>query len=204
MGKTSDISKAERRLERRRLSREEAELWRHVTSSVRPLNSREVPAPELPGEPAPENEARGPGPAAKRTGKPAAVPLPIPVPPPLPPSLPELSHGEVAGIDKRTAQRLRRGRLPVEARIDLHGLTQQEAFRALAAFLAGAQKAGRRCVLVVTGKGLRPDGRIGVLRENVPRWLNQEPNRGRVLAFNYASVKDGGEGALYVLLRRAK
>lgn len=204
MGKAGDISKAERRLARRRLSREEAELWRHVTLSVRPLNGREMPAPELPGEPAPENGAKGPGPAAKRTGKPAAPPLPIPIPPPLPPSLPELSHGAVAGIDKRTAQRLRRGKLPVEARIDLHGLTQQEAFRALAAFLAGAQRAGRRCVLVVTGKGLRPDGRVGVLRENVPRWLNQEPNRGRVLAFNHASVKDGGEGALYVLLRRAK
>jgi DNA-nicking Smr family endonuclease len=99
---------------------------------------------------------------------------------------------------------MRRGQLPIEARIDLHGQTEEDAHRALASFIIGAQGAGHRCVLVVTGKGLRQDGRTGVLRRNVPRWLNETPNRARILAFCHAQPRDGGEGALYLLLRRQK
>ena len=88
-----------------------------------------------------------------------------------------------------------------EATIDLHGLTRTEAHRALNAFLEGAQEAGRRSVLVITGKGSRGEG---VLRDSVPHWLNAEPNRRMIRAFSHAAPKDGGQGALYVLLKRRK
>lgn len=80
-------------------------------------------------------------------------------------------------------------------------MTQAAAAERLAEFLAGAQGAGKRCVLVITGKGLAGGG---ILREQVPRWLNQSPNRGRVLAFDYAQAQHGGMGALYVLLKRQR
>ncbi|MGF1595311.1 MAG: Smr/MutS family protein, partial [Kiloniellaceae bacterium] len=120
---------------------------------------------------------------------------------PKPPA--DLSHGSRDGLDRRKAERLRRGKLPIEATLDLHGLRQAEAHRRLERFLAESQAADRRCVLVVTGKGLhKEDG--GVLRQAVPRWLNDAPNRARVLSFDYAQQKHGGTGALYVLLRRRR
>ena len=115
----------------------------------------------------------------------------------------DLAHGRTAGVDRRQAERLSRGRLTVEATLDLHGLTQAAARERLDVFIAAQSEAGRRCVLVITGKGLmKEDG--GVLRQQVPRWLNQSPNRGRVLAFDYAQPKHGGMGALYVLLKRRR
>jgi len=147
----------------------------------------DIPPPEK--EPPPEKK-----PSAKPANSAAAH-----RPPP-----PELAAGGASGVDKRTAARLKRGQLPIEASIDLHGMTQDEAHRALAAFLEGAQTASRRAVRVITGKGLRPGGGIGVLRAAVPRWLNEAPNRRRLLAFSQARPKDGGEGALYVLLKKKK
>jgi DNA-nicking Smr family endonuclease len=120
------------------------------------------------------------------------------------PSQPELGHGVAPGLDKRTLIKLRRGQFRVEDDIDLHNFTQEQAHRALDAFLAASHAAGRRCVLVITGKGLKSDGTIGALRHGVPHWLNLPPNRARVLAFCHATPADGGEGALYVLLRRPR
>ncbi len=98
---------------------------------------------------------------------------------------------------------MKRGRLPVEATLDLHGHTQDEAHAALGAFLAAAEARALRCVLVITGKGLtKVTG--GVLRNQVPRWLNEPANRARILAFDYAQPKHGGLGALYVLMRRKR
>ncbi|HEV8677802.1 MAG TPA: Smr/MutS family protein [Stellaceae bacterium] len=104
-----------------------------------------------------------------------------------------------AGLDRASAQRLKRGRYPVEATLDLHGLTQDEAHRALSRFVAGARAAGRRCVLVVTGHG-RTSG--GVLKSAVPRWLDEPGLRPHLLARAPAQPKDGGTAALYLLLRR--
>jgi DNA-nicking Smr family endonuclease len=115
-----------------------------------------------------------------------------------------LAPGVADGIDKRTLQKLRRGLLPPEARIDLHRMTQEDAHQALDRFLAGAQAAGRRSVLVITGKGYGSGGAVGVLKAAVPRWLNEPAMRSRVLAFSHAVGADGGEGALYVLLRRLR
>jgi DNA-nicking Smr family endonuclease len=114
------------------------------------------------------------------------------------PELPPLDR--LAGVDRATADRLRRGRRPVEASLDLHGMTQAEAHRALAAFIAGSRAAGRRCTLVITGHG-RLSG--GVLKAAVPRWLDEPDLRRAVLAIAPARPQHGGAGALYVLLRRA-
>ena len=118
--------------------------------------------------------------------------------------LPELSHGTQTGFDKKNAKKLKRGQHPIEGQLDLHGMTQNQAHTALSHFIQNAFQAGKRCVLVITGKGFKIDGSIGVLRLAVPRWLNEEPNRGRVLAFSYAMPKDGGEGALYIMLKRKR
>lgn len=116
----------------------------------------------------------------------------------------ELTHGLAGDLDRRTLIRLRKGQLPVEGEIDLHGHTQEKAHRYLDQFLATSQMRGHRCVLVITGKGSRSEEPEGVLRAAVPRWLNQPANRSRVLAFAYATPAHGGEGAIYVLLRRLR
>ena len=102
-------------------------------------------------------------------------------------------------LDRRSWLKLRRGNYPIDARIDLHGLTQAEAHDRLGTFLAAAQVRGNRCVLVITGRGVRHGG---TLRAMTPRWLEEAPNRARVLSYAQAQVHHGGEGALYVLLRR--
>lgn len=125
-----------------------------------------------------------------------AVPVHRPRPAPSPRRLD--TQGPV-DLDRRTWQRLRRGRMPIDGRIDLHGMTRDEAYRALAAFLARMRQAGARCVLVITGRGLRTGG---VLRHAVPHWLEAPGLREMVLAFGPARIEHGGEGALYILLRR--
>ncbi len=106
------------------------------------------------------------------------------------------------GLDRRSAQRLKRGQMPIEARLDLHGMTQAEAHRTLHRFIAASAEAGRRNLLVITGKGSGAEG--GVLRAAVPRWLVEGENRARVLAFTPAQPRHGGAGALYLLLRRRR
>jgi DNA-nicking Smr family endonuclease len=115
----------------------------------------------------------------------------------------ELGARNPPGIDKRTVIRLRRGLIPPETQIDLHRQTQEGAHRLLATFLATSQARGQRCVLVITGKGYGSGG-AGVLKTMVPRWLSEEPNRERVLAFCHAVTAHGGDGALYVLLRKPR
>ena len=184
----------------RRPSREESDLWRHVTGDVKPLARREKPKPDAP-------DAAPPVPRSKSRKPATATDLKKPAPPPGPPTprAPELTHGLSPGVDRRTADNLRRGRRTIEARLDLHGMTQAEAHRRVHAFVERQQAAGRRCVLIVTGKGIRRgEGVGGVLREAVPRWLNEPDLRPRVLSFTHAQPKDGGEGALYVLLRRIR
>ena len=187
------------------LSGEDAELWKYVTRDAKPLKKREPakrpPVPEA-LKPAPEPKPKTPDKA--KPARPEVVVKPArPKPPPPKPPVPELDHGGVAGVDKRSVERMKRGQMRIEARLDLHGHTQAEAHGELAAFLADAQARGKRCVLVITGKGVTKEGG-GVLRASMPRWLNEPGNRARVLAFDYAQPKHGGMGALYVLLRRKR
>ena len=110
----------------------------------------------------------------------------------------DLRQGERAGIDGGTQKRLFRGKVLVDKRIDLHGLTAANAESQLKLFLEAAAYEGCRCVLVITGKG------AGVLRGLVPNWLKRPPLSPHVLALAEARPKDGGGGALYVLLRRKR
>jgi DNA-nicking Smr family endonuclease len=177
-----------------------------VLRDTAPLPGRRLP--DLPEDPAAAEPLAKPTRTTRRrpSPKPAAPATPAKTPPP------PLEIGRAAGVDKRQAERLKRGRTAIDARIDLHGMTQAEAHRRLIAFVDRGAATGWRCVLVITGKGLTPKGPkaemagrgSGVLREAVPRWLNEPPLRPRVIAFTYAQPKDGGHGALYVLLKRPR
>ena len=175
-------------------------LWRAVTADIAPLEGKRPAARPKPAAPAPTPGKQA---AAKPAAKVVAKPAPAPQPRPALPDLPPLEPGRAAGVDKRTAQRLRRGQLAIEARLDLHGLTQAEAHRRLDHFLAEAFDSGIRNALIITGKG-RISEQGGVLRRMVPRWLAQPPNRARVIAVNEAQPKHGGAGALYVLVKRKR
>ena len=148
----------------------------------------------LPGQPSRQSDAElAPKPIVRSRLAPPA--------PRLGGALPHLDPGRSADIDARTLDRLKRGQLRPEARVDLHGMTQDQAHRALGRFLERVRGEGRRCVLVVTGKGRVSEGG-GVLRNQTPNWLNAPAIRPMVLAFAPAQLRDGGSGALYVLLRR--
>jgi DNA-nicking Smr family endonuclease len=177
-----------RRYSLRRLSHAEVELWTRVTASVNPFRGR----PAAPAEPPPGTTAAGE--PVNETRPAAVVHRDRPAPQKLPAPLVE--------IDQRTRVKIKRGRLDVGAKLDLHGMRQEEAQRALNAFLRRAQADGAKVAIVVTGKGLsREEG--GVLRRVVPMWL-QAPNlRDVVVGFGEAARHHGGEGALYVQIRRA-
>jgi len=190
-------------------SDEELDLWQRAMKDARPLKPSARLAPK--GKVAePPGEASKP--AAKPAGKPGAKPrpqAPVRPPAPAPRKTPDLSHGSVADMDKRQAERLKKGRLPIEGRLDLHAMNQAQAQGALQRFIADAAARQKRCLLVITGKGRdREAGHSlenrGVLHRQVPFWLNQPPLRGHILSFTYAQPKDGGSGALYVLLKRTR
>lgn len=184
---------------RRTLTEEEAALWRRVTARAIPFRP---PEPDLDPEPSLLPPAAAG--AAQPTARPPRRFVSEPPKPQPPPPVPDLGHGTASGVDKRTLTRLRRGLIPVDGTIDLHGYGSDLARQSLERYLVASQASGHRCVLVITGKGLRVEGGRGVLRSSVPQWLNQPPNRERVLAFAYASSTHGGMGALYVLLRRRR
>ena len=170
----------------RRPSPEERDLFRTAVREARPL--RRPSAPPSPKPAPPVATTPKPTPTRKAASAPATAP------PETPPA---------AGLDRRLGERLRRGQLPIEAALDLHGMTQEEAHQALDRFVTDAHEGGRRVLLVVTGKGLGRAGG-GVLRAAVPRWLEGGPCRSKVLAHAPARPKHGGDGALYLLLRRRR
>jgi DNA-nicking Smr family endonuclease len=155
-------------------------VWAEAMREVTPLRGRRAPIlPELQAEPGPSAENLPTAPADTRP------------------------FDSFAGIDRANAERLKRGLHPIEARLDLHGRTQAEAHRELADFVCSCHEAGRRCVLVITGRGLGPDG-PGILKSAVPRWLEEAGLRRRILAVAAAQPRHGGGGALYLLLRRQR
>lgn len=171
------------------------ELWWQIASTITPLNHRR----RMPSVKPATRSDDGDAPPKARPAAPQTRASTTPKP-----TLAELSHERLIDLDKRTGQKLVRGKLPLEGRLDLHGLTQDQAHGRLTRFIATSAEAGKRCVLVITGKGLKPTGETGVLRQAVPRWLNSAELRPLVLAIRYAQAKDGGEGALYVLLKRRR
>lgn len=175
---------------RRAVTPDEARVWKAVVRDVVPLPGRAVEEGEAEPDLMPQPESL-----------PRPISMAVPPPPRPPASLPELAHGRAAGLDRRTAERMKGGDMAIDARIDLHGMTQDAAHGALTGFVLHSYDSGRRCVLVITGKG-RQSG--GVLRSQVPRWLNQSPLRERILGFSYARPQHGGDGALYVLVKRRR
>lgn len=170
-------------------SEEERELFESTFKDAKPLTKKAMPTP-----------------------KPATPKIKTsPAPPPAPVRAPS---SKLSGLDGRTAERLRRGMLEPEARLDLHGLTEETAHRALMIFLRSAAARGLRLVIVVTGKGKpsAPDEPFdmelnqrtrGVLKTMTPRWL-AEPELARFVAdVRTAHRRHGGAGALYVYLRKS-
>lgn len=188
------------------LSAEETRIFTAAMADVRRLKPAPAP-PAAPESAAPESPALPAG-RKKPHPRPAPVtPLPPPAPPDLSPALPSAGKGPVPGLDRRQAERLRTGRIAIEARLDLHGMTADDAHAALLQFLTDSLAAERRCLLVITGKGRRtadPDAAGGVLRRSLPRWLQQAPLRRQILAARPAAPQHGGEGAFYILLRRRR
>ncbi len=182
------------------VSPEDLALWKKVTSNVDPMKKQSV---RLKITDRKGDMNQDPKPTTGKKTKPSTYPQarPLDLPPPPKPQAPELSHGKAPGLDKRTAQKLRRGKVPIEGRLDLHGMTQNEAHRALDRYLEGAVENGKRCVTVITGKGYMGEG---VLRSQVPRWLNQSPNREKIISFSYGTPSQGGTGALIVMLKKKK
>jgi len=169
---------------------EDRQLWDHVRRTATPLR------PEPPPEPAPAI-ARPPPAKAAAPKPPAAVPKPAAKPKPaVPPAL--------GGLDRKTLSRLSRGSVAIDARIDLHGMNQEAAHGRLLRFLEAARGEGAKIVLVITGKGAPDavDGGRGVLRRAVPEWLRSPSFRQLVSGYENAGRRHGGEGALFVRIRR--
>ena len=180
------------------LDPEDAALWERVTETAEPLRKGKNRVVDTP-EPAKQDEAPR-SPAAPKRQAPRSAPEVSTQPKPAPaPPLADFGRREVRGIGS--------GRVSVDARIDLHGARQHEAHAALKAFLARAQHSGHQHVLVITGKGGARDAdggyERGVLNREVPRWLSEPEFREFVVSFAPAHKRHGGEGALYVRLRKA-
>lgn len=176
------------------LSEKDAALWKQMTGDVKRLPEKDY----VEGR-APEEEKTAP---AQAPGRERAV---------IEPEKPKtVRRGK--GLDRHTEQRLRRGQMDIDATLDLHGMKQAEAEPALQSFLQQGYEKGHRCVLVITGKGNTRrekshdwmESRPGVLRRSVPAWLARPPLADMVLQVSPARPKHGGEGALYVLLRRRR
>ena len=185
-------------MSRRRLSPDERTLWRGVTRSISPLGDRRADVDdeaEPPSPPKSKPKARSvakpataaPRAAPRREAKHEAKPEPKPAAPPL---------------GRKARRRLARGSDPIDGRLDLHGMTQAEAHDALLGFLHRSRSRGARVVLVITGKGGGASEGRGVLKRQVPMWLSLPEFRDHVVGFDAASISHGGEGAMYVRLRR--
>jgi len=195
------LDKPEKRI--RHATDEELTLWHGVAGQARPLSLNHAPSTKpvprishpreldvLSGRPPPSVPARRFYPDAQTVD-------------PLSDSTP--------GLDRNTAKALRKGERAPDARVDLHGMTLDRAHAALTRFILTEQQRGTRCVLVITGKGGDYRGRAagfgdgrGALKQDVPRWLREPTLAGSVVGVFQAHRRHGGEGALYVYLRRPR
>jgi DNA-nicking Smr family endonuclease len=169
------------------LSDEDRVLWNIVARTAKPLKGTisvgDAPAEAMTMDEALELDARP---------QPAGTPAP---------ALKPIRQVVTPALDRPTRDKLKNGRLPIEGRVDLHGMTQDEAYSLLLSFLSRAYAGGVRYVLVITGKGSSSGGE-GVLRRAVPGWLATAPFRSIVSSHDHAARNHGGAGAIYVRLRR--
>ena len=177
---------------------EDSILWEKVTQSVRRMNPQ--PAFEIPKQRGDLETGTKKTSSADRypsvqTSQPKAKTIHDKK------MLTDFRLGETSGIDRTSARRMKRGQVPIEDRLDLHGLSQKQAQKEVNAFICTAVQKNFRHVLIITGKGR--DGH-GILREKVPEWLKDAPLCYNLNAISYAQPKDGGKGALYIRLKRQR
>ena len=193
-------------MSRRRLKPEEMELWRKVADTAERLHPErkrgEGPLPKPTPRKTPKHRIEG-----FELGQKANPPRPEHD---IQPGLPERIAKHPVRMDRKTFGKLKRGKVVPEGRLDLHGMTMEQAHPALMGFIFRAHDQGKRLVLVITGKGkTRDEGgpipvRHGVLRHNVPQWLASPPLARVVLQVAEAHISHGGGGAYYVYLRRQR
>ncbi|WP_371822073.1 Smr/MutS family protein [Martelella soudanensis] len=181
-------------MSRRKLSSEEHELWNRVARTARPLPGRKVDKSDA----LPENFAelmnpKAPDPRRAEQPRDGVSPLALRQPP-------EPRHHP---LERPVKKKLASGRIGIDARIDLHGMFQDEAHALLLAFLRRAHDRGHRHILVITGKGAS-FGSDGVLKRTVPLWFSLPDFRPLISSYETAARNHGGEGALYVRLARRK
>ena len=193
---------------KRTLNPEEQELWARVTETAIPMSVRSKAT--IVGKP---TKTKVPDPISPRSiksfklGERAA---PLVAKNNLAPSLDQYFVKAPVAMDKKAFMRLKQGKLSPEARLDLHGMTLEQAHPRLNRFILDAHAQGKRLVLVITGKGKSRDDngpiptRLGVLRHQVPHWFQQHPLKPHILQITQASLKHGGSGAYYVYLRRTR
>ncbi|MBX9709473.1 MAG: Smr/MutS family protein [Xanthobacteraceae bacterium] len=183
---------------KRALSSEERVLWESVAKSIKPLHKkpRADKAEPLEDEP-PAASAK----SEKRSSRPPALSQELKTP-----AVKATAPPPLAPIGRRERSQISRGRKDIDARLDLHGMTQTRAHRALLNFLRTSSEDGMTFVLVITGKGrtVGPDSERGVLRRQVPEWLSLPEFRSLIVGFEQAHIGHGGDGALYVRVRRAR
>lgn len=163
------------------LSEEDEELWDKVSKTVVPLREENDKAPERRRRETPQK--RQPG---RRVDTP---PLPVAT----------TSHSISDNHD--ISRRIRRRQLTIEGTLDLHGMTLDEAWHTLFRYLENAYRAKMRCLLIITGKGKKGEGR---LRQQVPLWLEEHPIKDKIIGYSTSRQEDGGTGALYVLFKRQR
>lgn len=184
------------------ISREEALLWKKFTENIEPLAGKTV---EIPEEDSPKEDT-----------KPIAEPILV--------SKdimqriinrsshkvsdqknkPYLHTGNLSNIDGSTANKVSKGKYPIDARLDLHGMYQDAARESVVNTINNSYATGKRCVLIITGKGRESEGQIGVIKDQLPRWLNMPDLRHKILGFSLARPQHGGTGAFYVMIKKKK
>lgn len=180
---------------KRSLSAEERALWRRIQRSVRPRPGQSFSQEEEESTSVSHNPKAAANPDFRDIAQ-------------APPPKPAAPRKPAVPADRGGEKRVRRGRLDIAAKLDLHGCTEARARRTLCDFLHRQCEEGAGVVLVVTGRGMRPDAegerRPGVLRTRLPEWLRDQDLRSLVSGYAVAHAQHGGEGAFYVFLRRSR
>lgn len=200
---------------RKHIDGDDHDVWSHTTQSVEPLRKpkgRHHPAAERMQDVAPRMLTKSAGEPTKGKHTPSrqvsvkSEPVKVPA----------VRTPPIADFDRKKVRKIRSGQVEIEARIDLHGMRQDEAHAALIRFLHRCQSKEQRWVLVITGKGKIADSdrdapfdmtvqrERGVLKRNVPRWLDEPDVRPLVVSYTTAAIQHGGEGALYIHLRKSR
>lgn len=180
-------------------------LWSFMTQDVKPLKRRkgDVAAADEP-EPPTEVMPLTPPPMVSRPG---VTPPTIARKPVEAQTTQHDLYGH-ADVDRRSFDKFRKGQMPIEATLDLHGYNQQQAYDKVTQFIARNAALGMRCVMIITGKGRKgADGsyqEVGILKQSLPQWLEQPDLKSKILKLRQAQRFHGGSGAYYILLKRQK